>query len=96
MARPAEPHDVWSASGQQWLEDRLNLEPGRNAVVQVVENRVHVSLHTGLGDAEWVLESGGEWTVACSLHRGACGTAFVADDGATILERIEAWAVTHG
>ncbi len=96
MVRKAETHDIWSAEGRQWLQTSLNLTPGRAAVVEVVENRVHVRLHAGTVTAEWLCESGGEWVVQCPVHGARCGTPFSATGGLTVLANINSWAAGHG
>lgn len=95
MAREAAPEDVWTAVGQERLADGLSANLQRDVLVDVVENRLEVTLPVGGARAVWTYEAGGEWTAWCPWHRSGCATPFVANGAAEVVQQVAAWARTH-
>ncbi len=96
MAREAAPEDVWTAVGQQRLSDGLAANLQRDVLVDVVENRIEVTLPVGGAPADWTYEAGGEWTVRCPWHPTGCATPFSSNAAAEIVQRLTTWAQAHG
>lgn len=95
MARHAAPDDVWTTLGQQQLADGLTANLQRTVSVDVVENRLEVTVPLGGAHAIWTYEAGGEWTVQCPWHASGCATPFVANGAAEVVLQLTAWARTH-